>query len=158
MTPQAQAFLDLAARAAVRSQAATGVPAELTLPQAIFESAWGAHAPGNNCLGIKANGRGSGTQNIPTREFVKGQWITVPLAFEVYPSIEACFEDHGWLLANGAPYAAAWRQFKADSNTAAFILAIGKVYATAPNYGQTILAFSESPTITAALMKAREGG
>ena len=148
-------FLSLAADAAVASEKATGVPASLSLAQCVFESEWGAHMPGNNCFGLKANGRGCGNCVLPTREWVNGAWTIQNLAFEKYASLTDCFDDHGWLISKGPPYAAAFAQFKRDGNVAALILGVGSKYATAPGYGQTILTFAKSDTIQKALRAAR---
>jgi flagellum-specific peptidoglycan hydrolase FlgJ len=156
-----QAFLTLAASSAVESQRVTDVPAELTLPQAIFESGWGAAMPHNNCLGIKANdnGFGNGSFTTPTQEYVDGKWITETLAFESYASLTMCFEDHGWLISHGVPYASVWSRYNANPQApgalAEFILDVGHVYATAPGYGMQILSFSQSTIIVNALRAAR---
>jgi flagellar protein FlgJ len=155
LNPSQVAFLGLAATAAVQSQKATGVPAALTLAQAIFESGWGAHMPGNNCFGLKANGRGCGTCTVPTMEYVGGKWVEEPLAFEAYSTLGDCFTDHAWLIANGAPYRAAWAAYHSPSGLySIFVLSVGKIYATDPTYGQTILAFSLGSTVQDALRDA----
>lgn len=155
LTPPQTQFLALAATAAVQSEALTGVPAELTLPQAIFESGWGSKAPFSNCFGIKANGRGCGSFTVPTAEFIDGKRTIQTLEFEKYASLADCFSDHGWLISKGTPYAAAFAHFSADHNVDALILAVGKIYGTDPNYGPHILDFSKSATIVGALAKAR---
>ncbi len=155
LTPPQALFLTLAADAAVASEKMTGVPASLSLAQSIFESGWGAHTPFNNVFGLKANGRGCGNCVVPTREFVDGQWTVQNLAFEKYASLTDCFNDHGWLISQGAPYASAFAQFKTDGNTDSLILSIGRIYATAPGYGQTILTFTKSDTIQQAILAAR---
>ena len=159
LTPSQQSFLTTAALASVQSEATWGVPAELTLPQAIFESGWGASTIDNNCLGIKANGRGCGTVLVATKEYVNGKPVVFNLAFEKYATLEACFADHGWLISHGAPYASVWSRYNATKGTpgalAALILGIGHVYSTSPSYGQDILTFSQSATITDALRIAR---
>ena len=70
LTPSQVQFLTAAASAAVSCEKITGVPAALTVAQAVFESGWGSHCPGCNCFGIKANGRGCGTQLQSTRLYV----------------------------------------------------------------------------------------
>lgn len=155
LTPPQTQFLALAATAAVQSERITGVPAELTLPQAIFESGWGSKAPYGNCFGLKANGRGCGSFVIPTTEYIGGKPVIQQLAFEKYASLTDCFADHGWLISQGKPYAMAFARFKADHNRDALMLAVGKIYATAPNYGQQVLDFSKSSAIVDALAKAR---
>lgn len=54
---------------AKESEAATGVPALVTLVQAALESGYGQHAPGNNFFGIKAGSSWTGnTQKLKTWE------------------------------------------------------------------------------------------
>ncbi len=147
MLTQSQSnFLKLAADAAVRSEAATKVPAKLTLAQAIFESGWGGHMPGNNCFGIKFHGIYT-PQYVPTFEYVNGVKYFQNLAFEKYPTLELCFEDHARLISAGAPYQPAWKKFLLDGDADALILAIGPIYATQPGYAQTILTFANSSTV-----------
>ena len=155
LTPSQQSFLTSAALASVQSQSVYGVPAELTLPQALEESGWGKSAPYNNCLGIKANGRGIGTFVTPTQEFVGGHWITVELAFERYASLKACFDDHGWLISHGSPYKAAWLRYNASHDIPTLIMDVGHVYATAPAYADAILALSQQTNVMDALKIAR---
>ena len=156
LTPQQVQFLNSAALAAVACEKTTGVPAALTVAQAVFESGWGSHCPGCNCFGIKANGRGCGTQLQSTSEFVNGQWTHPVLEFECYASLADCFTDHGWLISRGAPYAQVWKQFQEDHNYPQFVLGLAKIYATDPGYGGTILSFSTSTTVSNAIAAARK--
>lgn len=155
LTPAQQKFLEVAGKASLGCEASTEVPAALTLAQAIFESGWGAKAPGENYFGIKANGRGNGTQVLMTTEYVNGKSIQIPQRFETYASMELCFDDHAWLLAHGAPYATAWAAYQKSHDFDAFVLAIGPVYATSKSYGASILAFAKSSTIQDAITAAR---
>lgn len=157
LTADQQTFLDSAAAASVASEKATGLPAELTLAQAIFESGWGKACPGNNCFGIKVDQRGSGVQYVMTQEFINGSWVKEPLAFEKYDSLADCFTDHARLITEEAPYADAWAQFQKDHLVHAFIIAVGRIYATAPNYGLQISGMCLSPWFDNALYFARRG-
>lgn len=143
------------APAAVECERSTGLPAELTTAQCIFESGWLAHCPGNNCFGIKADAHGSGVDYVQTREWKTGAYITEPLAFETYASLTDCFVDHARLITEGTPYHAAWSQYAVDHNRGRLMLAIGPIYATAPGYGQQISAEAQTWYVTAALQDAR---
>lgn len=145
------------ARAAVASERATGVPAELTASQCIFESAWLNRAPGNNCFGIKDTDRLPGVQYKLTQEFINGTWHTQRLAFEVYPSLQACFEDHGRLISTGRPYRAFFEAYRQDRNLDALITSVASKYATSPIYAKQITAMARSPKLQAALAKERTG-
>jgi flagellum-specific peptidoglycan hydrolase FlgJ len=62
LTPQQEAALSQIVAAAVASERATGLPAELSAAQCIFESGWLSRMPGNNCFGIKPDDHGAGVQ------------------------------------------------------------------------------------------------
>lgn len=69
--------------------AETGVPAAVTVAQAIIETGWGKHTIGEakNLFGIKGRGP-AGSVRAPTREFINGQWVTVNADFAKYDSFE----------------------------------------------------------------------
>lgn len=154
LTPQQQAFLDMAAAAAVASERATGVPAAFTLSQAIFESGWGSAMPGNNCLGIKADAHGSGVHYSITREYLNGTWHTMSLAFESYATLADCFKDHCRLICQG-PYLAAWSQYRKDHLMEPYIRGIAAHYATDPAYAVKMIAEANCAIVTSAVAKAR---
>ena len=59
----------LIAQAAVAAEKATHCPAELQAAQCILETGWLAHAPGNNCFGIKSYEGAAGRQLLASREW-----------------------------------------------------------------------------------------
>lgn len=143
------------APAAVESERDTELPAELSAAQCIFESGWLSRCPGNNCFGIKKDDHGSGVQYVMTKEFLDGTWEQMPLAFETYASLAACFTDHARLITMGEPYQKAWAQYLLDHNLDELILAIGPIYATSPGYAETIIAAANSWYIGPACQAAR---
>jgi flagellar protein FlgJ len=156
-SPDQLAWLNtVAAPAAIASEQATGIPATLTLAQAIFESAWGSRAPNNNCFGIKADAHGSGVQYVLTHEYLNGQWEEMPLAFEKYDNLADCFSDHARLIQQGV-YASAWGQYQQDHDLDAFIKGVAAHYATDPNYYTEIDAEAHSGTVQNALQSVRTG-
>lgn len=58
---------------------------QLVAAQWALESGWGRHAPGENYFGLK----GPGTGRV-TREFAKGQWITITDTFLSFKGLEDC--------------------------------------------------------------------
>ncbi|MDE2099625.1 MAG: glucosaminidase domain-containing protein [Patescibacteria group bacterium] len=156
LTPEQQDALRRIARAAVASEKATGVPAELTAAQCIFESAWLTRAPGNNCFGIKRDGKGDGVQYVLTHEYLDGQWKQIPLAFEVYPNLAACFSDHSRLIQTGV-YAPAWQKYSSDHDLDALIKGVAAHYATDPEYAKKIALEANSSTVQLAVQAARQG-
>jgi flagellum-specific peptidoglycan hydrolase FlgJ len=185
LTPEQTGALATIADAAVRSEQQTGLPAELTAAQCIFESAWLTKAPGNNCFGLKAYNGAYGTQLLATTEWftqeqaaafmAQGAGRTAKLRPNVAPSpsgrrlydcldvfatfadLGECFTYHANLIVNGARYAAAWAQYQTDGNLNALCLNVGKVYATDPTYGQKISDEAHSAALTYALNAARGG-
>lgn len=142
MTPQQQSFLTLIAPPAERSAAATGVPASVTMAQAILESGWGRTGlamTANNYFGIKAEHLSDPTTYVEyqTHEFEHGVQVTVNANFERYPSLLEGFEDHARLLSQSPRYRPAMRE--AD-DPAAFCMALQQCgYSTAPTYSETLI-------------------
>ena len=122
--------------AAVASKMKWSVPASITMAQWAVESAWGASMPpdSNNPFGIKAR-PGEPSVESMTREFEGGQMVSKPQPFRKFDSLAEAFDQHGRLLATGAPYKKAMA-VKDDPD--AFADALTGVYATDPNYGTTL--------------------
>lgn len=157
LTPVQQSAVTRIAAAALASQEATGCPAALAAAQCIFESAYLAASPGNNCFGIKVDAHGSGTQYVLTREFLNGEWEKLPLAFESYASLADCFADHARLIQSGV-YAPAWQKYAASARSDAdldeYIAGVATHYATDPGYRTIITSEAHSATVQNALAKA----
>jgi hypothetical protein len=112
------------------------VPASVTLAQWVVESAWGASMPpgSNNPFGIKSGPNQSFVES-PTHEVVNGETIARTARFRVFGSLQEAFEEHGRLLATSPSYVDA---MKRAADPAAFATALNGVYATDPNYGDTL--------------------
>lgn len=132
------AFIDKVAADAIKSQKATGVPASVTIAQAIVESGWGKSGlatKANNFFGIKGRGP-AGSVAMRTREVFNGRSTYVNASFRAYNSPAQSFIDHGKFLTDNKRYAGA---FKHTDNPKAFAAAIQKAgYATDPNYAKTL--------------------
>jgi uncharacterized protein (TIGR02594 family) len=143
-SPQ-QDFIRRAAPGARRGFKEFGVPASVTIAQAILESGWGKSHIGsaNNYFGIKAQGPTSfgpiaiGTVTVPTREVINGRSITVNGRFRKYRSMDDSMRDHGRFLRDNSRYKPAF----AHSNDAnAFAQAIHRAgYATDPKYSSLLI-------------------
>lgn len=132
------AFIDSIGAGAVQSMRDTGVPASVTIAQAILESGWGKSGLSKdhfNFFGIKGKGT-AGSANLTTDEFMNGKWIKVKADFRKYNSAAESLTDHANLLAKGKPYTKAMSH-KDDPNQFAHDLT--GVYATAPNYGDKLV-------------------
>ncbi len=134
--------------AAQASQAKWGIPAAISLAQYGIESAWGTREPpgSNNGFGIKAVA-GQPSITVPTREFEGGRYVTIDAAFAAYPSVAGAFNAHAELLATSHYYEAARAAIAGgitEASTDAFANALTGVYATAPNYGASLIALMRS--------------
>lgn len=122
--------------AAQASQAATGIPASVSIAQWAVESAWGVRCTGmNNYFGIKAT-PGQPQTLCATHEVIGGKRVLVNAAFAVYGSLEDAFTAHAALLAHNPRYAVA-RALLPDVE--AFVNAMAPIYATDPGYAALIL-------------------
>jgi flagellum-specific peptidoglycan hydrolase FlgJ len=137
-TAAQRAFIQQVAPGAVAAQRAYGVPAAVTIAQAIDESGWGQSqlaAQDNNLFGIKGSGP-AGSVMLPTQEFENGQWVTISAPFRAYNSVAQSLNDHGLLLATGSPYKQAMAD-RADPDV--FANDLSGVYATDPDYGTSLI-------------------
>ena len=138
-TSSQQAFISQLAPGAIAAQSRYGIPAAVTIAQAIDESGWGQSALAvrdNNLFGIKGSGP-AGSDVLPTQEFENGQWVTLSAAFRVYHNVAESIADHSELLATDPSY----QQAMADRHLPdAFATDLTGVYATDPQYGSNLIA------------------
>ncbi len=128
------AFIDSIAADAIRNQRETGVPASVTIAQAILESGWGRSAlsrEANNFFGIKGTGP-AGSVTMRTREVINGREIYVDAQFRRYHTPQESFADHARLFTQNRRYAEAMRHTHDAFRFAAEIHRAG--YATDPEY------------------------
>jgi len=138
-TAAQQAFISLVAPGAVAAQQRYGIPAAVTIAQAIDESGWGQSdlaTADHNLFGIKGAGP-AGSDMRPTREYENGAWVTRNAPFRVYHNIAESIDEHGRLLATGAAYQPAMASRHLPD---AFAAALTGVYATDPGYGANLIA------------------
>jgi flagellum-specific peptidoglycan hydrolase FlgJ len=161
-TPAEQkAFIKSASDGAERSEQKTGVPASVTIAQAILESGWGEHHMGdaNNYFGIKAqedkNGKvtfgdvATGFVDKLTKEFKNGKAFTVVAHFRSYKNMADSFLDHGIFLTANTRYLKALDAYKKsrDANDyARGLQAAG--YATDPDYATTLISLMKKFDLT----------
>jgi len=133
MNQQQRAFLDRARAEAVR---ANHPFAAMAACEAALESNWGnselARA-GNNLFGMKKHCHEIyGTMNLPTREFIGGEWKQVEAAWICYPDLRACFCDR---LATLERLSNAFPHYKAALNAAdaeTYVTEVSKTWSTDP--------------------------
>jgi flagellum-specific peptidoglycan hydrolase FlgJ len=155
-TRNQQAFISLVAPGAVAAQQRFGVPASVTIAQAIDESAWGQSslaARYHNLFGIKGAGP-AGSVTMPTEEYENGSWVTVNAQFAVYHNDAESIAGHAELLATSGYYG---RAMADRAYPDAFANSLTGVYATDPNYGANLIAlmklynlyqYDKTPTAT----------
>jgi flagellum-specific peptidoglycan hydrolase FlgJ len=137
-----QAFISKIAPGAMAAQRRYGIPAAVTIAQAIEESGWGQSTLAvrdHNLFGIKGTGP-AGADVQPTQEYENGRWVTVTAAFKVYHNAAESIADHSQLLATGPSY----QQAMADRQVPdAFATDLTGVYATNPDYGSNLIALMQ---------------
>ena len=161
--PERYAFIESIAPAAVACMKDTGVPASVTLAQAILETGWGQSVKGKNWFGIKGTGRmtriiraalKAGTfrddmvppdlQVLWTHEFVsvngetRKRKIRIRDVFRRYETDQESFEDHARLFLAAPRYSGAM-EVTADARE--FIRRVAEAgYSTSPTYAENCIA------------------
>jgi flagellum-specific peptidoglycan hydrolase FlgJ len=133
-----QAFINEVVPGALAAQRQYGIPASVTIAQAIDESGWGQSelaTQEHNLFGIKGTGP-AGSVLRPTQEYQNGQQVSVNAPFRAYSSVAQSISDHTLLLATGSSY----KQAMADRRSPdAFANDLTGIYATDPNYGANLI-------------------
>jgi len=151
MNQQQSDFLRNVVPAAQSSQRVYGVPASITIAQAILESGWGQSALAkqcNNYFGIKAtaNALPDSYEEFPTIEFVDGRRTSVMAAFAKYPSPAMCFAAHARLLALAPRYKAA---MAVRNDVLAFAGQLQRCgYSTNPDYAALLMSLVKEYDLT----------
>jgi hypothetical protein len=144
---QQMAFLNAAAQAARQSQTLTGVPASVTVAQAILESDWGRSAlaqNANNYFGMKVMGTlgNDGLVWMPTSEYDdSGQLYQTTSAFRAYKSLGDSMMDHDRLLRTLSRYSQAMQSASDPRQFATLIAEAG--YSTDPDYADKLVALMD---------------
>ena len=137
-TSAQQEFINEIAPGAIATQRKYGVPAAVTIAQAIDESGWGQSelaSRDHNLFGIKGTGS-AGSDMQPTEEYENGKWVSVFAPFRVYHDFAESINDHGELLATSGYYT---RAMASRDDPDSFANALTGVYATNPGYGQDLI-------------------
>ena len=136
MTPEE--FIDSVASAAVQSMQATRIPASFVIAEGALESGWGSsdlYLRGKNIFGVKVYpGWDGDILQLPTKEYIDGQFVTVSAKWCLYPDYLSCIADHAKFL-QGPRYEHCFA-FKTGTDFAIAVQHAG--YATDPNYAEKI--------------------
>lgn len=136
-------YIDLYAPAAIDQMNRYGIPASITLAQALLESAAGTsylaiHA--NNHFGIKVSGNWTGPYVVRSDDRPDDK-------FRVYKNAAASYEDHSLFLKNGRRYASLFSLSPRDyKGWARGLKAAG--YATSPTYANRLIEIIERYDLT----------
>ncbi len=134
LAPARRAFIADLADGATFSDWRHGIPASVTLAQAILESGWGRRAPGYNYFGMKGVGPAGSTPTWVV-EWSGGRRHLRSSALRAYNSPEEALSDHARTLLTMRVYAKA-RAAAHDPD--AFARALVGVYATDPGYARKL--------------------
>jgi flagellum-specific peptidoglycan hydrolase FlgJ len=148
MNAQQMLFLRAVVPAALASMRASGVPASITIAQAILESGWGKSSlavKANNFFGIKA-APGCDFIEMPTTEYINGERVTVQAAFARYASVEDCFKAHARLLSAAPRYVPCVAVKDQPEAFARQLQACG--YSTSPTYAAMLIALMKQFDLT----------
>jgi hypothetical protein len=136
-------FINTVGAAARSSRKTTGVPASVTVAQAILESDWGRSRlarQGNNLFGIKALGSVSGPAGVVTLatwEHIDDRDVIVQAPFKAYVTLEQSIDDHGRFFTRNRRYADALAVAGDAREFASAIQDAG--YATDPSYASKLI-------------------
>ncbi|HEV2374213.1 MAG TPA: glucosaminidase domain-containing protein, partial [Streptosporangiaceae bacterium] len=133
-----QAFIREVAPGAMAAQRTYGVPAAVTIAQAIDESGWGMSklaTRDHNLFGIKGTGP-AGSDSQPSQEYLGGHLVTRIASFRVYHNAAESIADHARLIATSGFYG---RAMAVHQDADAFAGALTGVYATDPGYGTKLV-------------------
>ena len=127
---------------AIQDYRTSNVLPSITISQAILESGWGKSylaTEGKNLFGIKVGDWRGEIIALPTKEYIKGNWITVYANFRKYRNYGESIKDHSELL-NKSWYLPVI-QAKDYKGQAKALQSCG--YATDPNYANLLIQIIE---------------
>lgn len=142
-------FINTAGKSAKPSQDEYGVPASVTVAQAILESGWGESdlaSDAKNYFGMKCHDKKPGSiatdcTKVSTRECDDDDCWTTKAYFRVYDSMADSYRDHGQYLRDNSRYATA---FDHTDDADKFIHEIADAgYATDPKYASKIISLMD---------------
>jgi hypothetical protein len=146
-----QAFIEKVGAAARQASKSTGIPASVTVAQAILESSWGQSRlarEANNYFGIKAlSGIGpAGVVWMPTIEVVDGVEVRVLDVFRAYHSLDQSVREKHRFLATQPIYRSA---LQARDDPVEFTYRIWQAgYSTDPDYVSKVVSLIRQYDLT----------
>lgn len=133
-------FLD---RAAAEAEKAGHPFPKMAACEAALESCWGNSQlarEGFNLFGMKQHRHMLyGTMNLPTREFVRGEWIETFAPWVKYPDWASCFADRRATLQRLASVFPHYAAALAAKDEETYIAEVSKTWSTDPKRGEKVL-------------------
>lgn len=116
--------------------------------EAALESRYGESVlaqQGNNLFGMKTHQHPEyGTINLPTREFLGGEWERVNAGFERYPTLDDCFADRLKTLRRLSPVYPHYKAALTATTPEEFVTEVSKSWSTDPNRAANVIAIYRS--------------
>lgn len=137
-----QEFIDFIGNMACESMRTTGVPASVTIAQAIQETGWGKSTiqDAKNLFGVKGAGP-AGSIEVATTECDRtGACYTTKARFKKYNSFQESIDDHADTFS--LPYYQ--EAMKHKDNPDEFARHITGIYATDPKYGSKLISIMQA--------------
>jgi flagellum-specific peptidoglycan hydrolase FlgJ len=141
-----ESFIALIEGPAQATQFETGVPASVSMAQAMLESDWGRSRlsrDAKNFFGIKATNKvgTAGVVYMDTWEVLNGKNVTVKAPFRAYNDMVESFVDHALYFVENSRYATAMKNIADARQFARLIHKAG--YATDPSYSDKLISLMD---------------
>ena len=137
-------FISKYSELAIQEMARTGIPASVTLAQAILESDWGRGTlaqNSNNYFGIKCKGNWKGESYYHKDDDYKNGKL-IKSCFRAYDSVNDSYIDHSEFLMNNPRYSKLFKLEKTDyKGWSNGLKECG--YATSPTYAKALISLIE---------------
>lgn len=105
------------------------------------ESAWFTsqlYVQANNIFGMKSHAGTSGpVLNMPTKEFLNGQWVTIIASWMKYPTLSASFADRMATLERLAPEYPFYAEALNATTPEDYLVQVSKTWSTDPGRAAT---------------------
>lgn len=116
---------------------------EMAACEAALESGYGTSklaTQGHNLFGMKQHCHPVyPTLNLPTQEFVKGDWVATSAAWVEYPNLRSCFADRIQTLKRLAPFYPHYARALAAATATAYVMEVSQTWSTDPGRGEKVL-------------------
>lgn len=117
---------------------------EVAACEAVVETSWGTsklYMQANNVFGVKQHKSPLyGTINMPTKEFLRGEWVTENDNFVKYPGVKAAFDDRMATLGSLSEHYPHYAAALAAQTPEEFVTEVSKTWSTDPKRAETCIA------------------